>query len=353
MFESLSADRRAALKQSFATRRAPLDQVIGVDRAARGLRPGDVVLARVVEIGQHQRIERVDGRRARLFIGDEIVVACGARYAPDQFEASSPVAVGPADLVAAGGVAGLVTEQHDRMKPATKIEILGAAILKGGRRANLADFGVADAIDPGAMPALVVAGTAMNAGKSFTVASLLRGLTAAGLKVATIKITGTGAGGDVWLQLDAGAHVALDFTDAGFGTTYRVDPAALERAFSRLLAAAAAAGADLALIELADGLRQRETAALLASPRFRKRIDGVIFAASDSMGAEQGVARLQQLGHRVAGVSGVLTRSPLMVRETQGAVEQPVLGIEALNEPSTALSLFSGGVFGVAAEQAA
>src|SRR3954454_23567636 len=47
---------------------------------------GDVVLAEVLEIGQHQRIERPDSRRAVLFEGDEILIAYGARYAPDQFE---------------------------------------------------------------------------------------------------------------------------------------------------------------------------------------------------------------------------------------------------------------------------
>ena len=40
----------------------------------------------------------------------------------------------------------------------------------------------------------------------------------------------------------------------------------------------AGAGAEACVLELADGLNQRETAALLRSPLFRDRIDGVIFA---------------------------------------------------------------------------
>lgn len=66
---------------------------------------GDLVLARVVKIGQHPRIELPDGRRSHLYIGDEVIVCYGARYAPDQFESHVPKEMGPCDLVAAGGLA--------------------------------------------------------------------------------------------------------------------------------------------------------------------------------------------------------------------------------------------------------
>ena len=52
--------------------------------------PGDLVLARVTRVGQHQHIEQVTGRRAKLWQDDEIIVAYGNRYAPDQFEAFVP-----------------------------------------------------------------------------------------------------------------------------------------------------------------------------------------------------------------------------------------------------------------------
>ncbi|HEY0663125.1 MAG TPA: DUF1611 domain-containing protein, partial [Thiobacillaceae bacterium] len=46
-------------------------------------RSGDLVLARVDKLGQHRHLELTTGRRARLFPGDEIVLAYGNRYAPD------------------------------------------------------------------------------------------------------------------------------------------------------------------------------------------------------------------------------------------------------------------------------
>ena len=76
---------------------------------------GDVVLARVEEIGQHKKIELANGRRASLFIGDEIIVTYGNRYAPDQFEATVPKIQAPCHLVAAGGIAAQFISKHASM----------------------------------------------------------------------------------------------------------------------------------------------------------------------------------------------------------------------------------------------
>src|SRR5262245_3329437 len=67
---------------------------------------GDLVLARVDAIGYHGALQLTSGRRKTLFVGDEIVVAYGNRYAPNQFEAVVPRTLGPCHLVAGGGVAG-------------------------------------------------------------------------------------------------------------------------------------------------------------------------------------------------------------------------------------------------------
>ena len=66
-----------------------------------GVRPraGDVVLARVTEIGKHTRLEGPASRRQLLFPGQEILVAYGDRYAPDQFLAHVPDSLAPTNLV--------------------------------------------------------------------------------------------------------------------------------------------------------------------------------------------------------------------------------------------------------------
>jgi hypothetical protein len=45
------------------------------------------VLAEVTRIGQHKGIELASGRKAALYCGDEVLLAYGGRYAPDQFDA--------------------------------------------------------------------------------------------------------------------------------------------------------------------------------------------------------------------------------------------------------------------------
>ena len=90
-----------------------------------GPRPGDVVLAEVVELGHHRKLESPASRRAQMFVGDEIVVAYGDRYAPDQFEAEVPDSLEEAHLVAAGGVVGLVTAIREGLDDPTIVQPLG------------------------------------------------------------------------------------------------------------------------------------------------------------------------------------------------------------------------------------
>ena len=157
----------------------------------------------------------------------------------------------------------------------------------------------------------------MNAGKTLTGTSLVHGLKRAGYRVAGIKATGTGSGGDLWIVRDAGADLVLDFTDAGFASTYLAPAAELEAATLGLIKHAAAAACDVAVIEIADGLQQLETAALVRSTALRARVAGAMFAAYDAMGAKCGVDLLRALGHRVIALSGRLARSPLASREAE------------------------------------
>jgi hypothetical protein len=75
-----------------------------------------------------------EGRRKLLFVGDEIVVAYGNRYAPNQFEAVVPKTLGPCHLVAAGGVAAKALSWHASVsKGATQITPLGLITDPTGR----------------------------------------------------------------------------------------------------------------------------------------------------------------------------------------------------------------------------
>ena len=103
--EPLPGTRLKQAKWAYTTRRIKQDRHFQLLSGAIIPEAGDLVLARVEELGQHKRLELVSSRRARLFEGDEIVVAYGARYAPRQFEAVVPTRLEPCHLVAGGGIA--------------------------------------------------------------------------------------------------------------------------------------------------------------------------------------------------------------------------------------------------------
>jgi len=320
-------------KRGFATRRVEMGRVTGIAAAPGQLRAGDLVLARVTGLGQHRRIELPTGRRAHLHPGDEILVAFGNRYATDQFEAVIPERLEPCHLVAAGGIASRAISLSSAVKAPTRIDPVGVLTDAKGRPLNLADFTLSPRV-PGneTPPVCAVVGTSMNAGKTTTVSGLVRGATRCGYRVGVAKVTGTGAGGDIWSYLDAGAEEVLDFTDAGFATTHRLSRNVIAGIFRTLVAELAAREVDLIMVEVADGLLLDETADLVRSRMFRDQVDSVVLSAACSMSADSGLAWMAREGIPVAAISGKVMAAPLAARELCNLFDGPVLSLEDLDE---------------------
>ncbi|KAA3621899.1 MAG: DUF1611 domain-containing protein, partial [Proteobacteria bacterium] len=317
-------DRLASAKAAYVTRR--IDPGGATSLLSEGVRPkdGDLLLARVESIGQHRRLELTSGRRATLHVGDEILVCYGSRYAPDQFEAYLPDDLGACDLVAAGGIASTAVNRHTRIKKATRILPIGIVADRSGKAVNLRQFSIPRTEVPHLeTPVITVVGSSMNAGKTTTAAALIRGFLSRGQHVAAAKVTGTGAGGDRWTMLDAGARTVLDFSDAGAPSTFGLDAREIESIFLALLSELGRARPDVIVLEVADGLCQRETAELVRSNIFKSHIDGVFFAGADALGSAAGVRFLEESGVDVLGISGAVTASPLAIRELEAMVSVP------------------------------
>lgn len=328
-------------KWAFTTRRVDRAHAIGLERDVVRANAGDLVVGRVGEIGSHRRLQLANGRVADLYEGDLVVLAAGDRYASDQFEGIAQIDPSGADMLASGGVIGSMRHRHQRMGMPTRILPLGLLSDVEGQVLNLEAYAL-PAVPAGARPWVVgVVGAAMNAGKTTTVASLIRGLARAGYAVAGIKATGTGAFGDVHAYADAGARFVGDFTDAGMVSTYRHALARIEGALETLLAHAAASGSEVAVVEIADGIFQAETAALLRSSRARRLFDGVLFAAGDPLAAAAGAQALADLGLVPAATTGLVSRSPLAAVEAETASGVPVVTREALLDPAQANALLA------------
>jgi hypothetical protein len=334
--------RCEAAKRAYTTRHVPLARVAAL---AEGLghepRPGDLVLARVQRIGKHAAIELAHGRRSTLFVGDEVIVAYAARYAPDQFLAEVPGDLGPCHLAAGGGVAALVTSRHGAVGAPTDLTPIGLLLDSDGERLNLARFGLQAGSAHAPRPLTILSlGTSMNAGKTTAAAYLVKGLARAGLRVGAAKLTGTGSGNDPGLLADAGAHRVLDFTDAGFASTFGATLDELHRILDTVQSAMCGEAVDVLVAEVADGLLQRETAMLLRSTHVARRVDGCLFSAGEAMGALSGLRWLHEQALPVLAVAGTLTRSPLARAEVEQGCEQRTLGLDELANPVVARELW-------------
>ncbi|GAB3219252.1 DUF1611 domain-containing protein [Glycomyces halotolerans] len=304
-------------------------------------RPGNILAARVAWLGHHDWLELGSGRKSVIYPGDELLLAFGERYAPDQYEAAVPADMTAVDLVAAGGVAGVVTGRHSDMAPPTRLEAIGLLADREGVPLDLRRYSVLNPFGLGDHPPVItVVGTSMNAGKSTTAASVIRGLTRSGRRVAGIKVTGTGAGGDPWMFRDSGAAIAADFTDGGYPTTAGVPVPELAELAQTLYHHVAGYDVDAVVMEIADGILQTETSALLEYPVMRELIDGVVLAAADAAGARYGTGHLRGLGLPVLAASGRLTQSALAMREAVAGMDVPVHTPGELAQAETALPLF-------------
>jgi hypothetical protein len=331
------AERLARAKRAHTTRRADFTACRHLVRAGVQPRAGDLVLARVDALGQHKNLQDPSGRRVNLFVGDEIVVAYGNRYAPSQFEALVPSDLGPCHLAAGGGIASRVVAANARMEEPTALTPIGLLADAGGVPLRLATSALEPRSVPAACPPVIaVLGTSMDSGKTTSAAALIRGLTRLGRRVGAAKVTGTGAAADPWLFRDSGAAIVLDFLDAGYATTYLEPHTTIERITSTLIGHLADQHVDTIVIEVADGILQRETRLLMEADFSRQIFHGVMFAAADALGAAEGVRWLRGQRHNVVAATGIMTASPLARREADEVCRVPVRGVEQLEDPSFA-----------------
>ncbi len=326
----MSQGRLTKAKRSFITRNVLF---AGDEQLTQGVpAEGDLLLARVDRVRQHTRLENIHGRREHLYPGDEIILVAGRRYSTAQFKAELPQALGPAHLVAAGGIAAQVTARCNRIKPATEITLLGLIANKQGAPLNLADFATLSGgrKTVASMPQLVVVGSDMDAGKTTSAAAVINGLSGLGYKVFAAKLTGTGAGPDFWRMQDAGSYSVMDFVDAGWPSTVGRTTAELLALHSRLTDAAVRSGADLMVVELADGIFQPETAKLIQNPEFKARVTTCLVAADSATAAAMVSQQLLRSGVPVCGISGVITSSPVACDEVRQQSGLPVYTEEQL-----------------------
>jgi hypothetical protein len=270
--------------------------------------------------------------------GDNILAAYGNRYATGQFEGyvpTTPTEIN--DVLAIGGVVGILKSKNAEFEhiPATKVKLIGFAVDMSGKVINTRYLHTPRVRFSGKLPGsakvILSVGSSMDSGKTTSAAYLCRGLKLAGNKVAYIKLTGTVYTKDQDLAFDLGADKTVDFADAGFPSTYMCSKEEILDLYQTLLNMLSDISPDYIVIEIADGLVQRETEFLLNDKGFMDTVSGVMLSCSDSLAAFWGFDYLAKLGHQPLVMTGRFTMSPLLIEEVQERIKIPVLDIKQLS----------------------
>ena len=312
------------------------------------VRAGDVGIFEVLHIGKHSRVQDDSKRNVMILEGDYIMAAFGTRYATAQIEGYLPEHLDQElHILGAGGTVGVVKSIHIQFQEVgpTKLKLVGLAKSDDGQIINtkkieenrITPFNPVNT-NPGKV--ILSLGSSMDSGKTTSAAYLVHGLKSAGMNVAYIKLTGTIYTKDADLAFDLGADISRDFGDFGFPSTYMCEEEELLDLYESLLEEVRPAKPDYIIMEIADGLFQRETRILLTQSELMARIDGVMFSAGDSLSAVHGVELLKAWGVTPNCISGLFTTSPLLIEEVKQNTNIPVYNIQELSLAEVATGIF-------------
>ena len=295
---------------------------------------GDVGVFKVLEAKGSYLVDP-QGVQGNIFEGDLLMLAFGNRYATNQVEGYVPTKpLQECQLLGRGGVAGLVKSSNVIMRNGIpQLELVGYTVDMRGRVINTINAEALDVFDPLTIRSKVVLsiGSSMDSGKTTSAAYLCGGLNAAGYTTAYLKLTGTAFPKDARFVYDRGADFVADFTHFGYPSTYLCDHNEILNLYQSLVNLAQnAVNPDYIVVEIADGILQRETAALLRDSRFMSSIHQVLLSCGDSLGVLSGLRILEDMHIYPFAVSGLFTASELLIEEVENLVSIPVLRLKDL-----------------------
>ena len=209
----------------------------------------------------YNTLEDIHGRMIDLNDGDVIAAVLGTRRALRGYAGHVPASIkvgDKLDILNLGGVIGRCTSVNLEIGKPLQAEVLGQILSFPhlGER-----YGVPASIKTGAVawsdkleksaPIIYVAGTCMNAGKTFACGEIIRYLAKKGYRVGAAKLTGVSLLRDTMSMVDRGAVKGLSFTDAGVVSTTGAVSVPVAKG---LINALNKEELDCLVIELGDGI---------------------------------------------------------------------------------------------------
>ena len=324
-----------AIKKSIITKSVENFKINRKIRTAYLPKSGDVAVFQVLSIGKHSAIQAENGNNAYIFPGDKILATFGNRYATAQFEGYVPTKHhSKYHILGQGGVVGVLASMHakfDDIGP-TEVKLVGYAVDANNKVINTQYNGIEQLqFNPNKerdYELYLSVGASMDSGKTTTAAFLCRGFMQQKRKVAFIKLTGTVFAKDCSIVRDCGARTAIDFSYCGYPSTYLCETDEVLNILETLLNRVERIKPDVVVIEIADGLLQRETKALINHKPFMNMINGTLLSCADSLSVNSGIDILTKVNQTPLLISGIFTTSPLMVAEVKKETNIPVFTLE-------------------------
>jgi hypothetical protein len=287
--------------------------------------PGDVALFKVSRISSQRYVITNSNKRMRIYVGDLIVGIFGNRYATDAYEGEID-GVRDLSLLTASGVVGTLKSRHRSAGNPTKVSFVGFLKHAAGQRVNLKEIKFKKSRLTNRLRNLVlVIGSGMNSGKTTACRKLTKSFSEMGLRVAACKLTGTASHRDQYEMSAAAAAYTIDFSDYGFPSTYKCEKEELIDLFNTITADISKINPDVTIMEVADGVLQRETNLLLYEPSIRQSVKGVVVTADSAPAALYVVEYLKKMAYNILVVTGAITSSPLYVKEFQRNSDIPII----------------------------
>jgi hypothetical protein len=298
-----------------ATSPLNLSRAVAVVSSSGSPRAGDVVVVRTLtDSATYNMLELPTGRLAKINPGDVLIGVLGRRRALKGFVGDVPETVNAGDqlhLLNMGGVIGSCSGHHSSLSDAIKLEVIGLASDAQGRILNIADAALPPQTTLGeTAPLVIIAGTCMNSGKTYAATELIKQATRSGLRVAAAKLSGIACLRDTLNMADHGAIAIASFLDCGLPST--VGATNLASVAKTIIARLNESSPDLIVIELGDGLLGGYSVdSVFEDAELREATAGLVFCASDYVGAWGGIELLRRRGIEIDVIAGSVTDSQM------------------------------------------
>ena len=181
---------------------------------------GDFVQGRVVgEPTRLYQIECTTGEMIAVDPGDSVIGAFGHRAATLEGVGSwMEIDGGRMNALTSAGLFGRFTSISKLLPRPLDLEYAGH-VMRSGRKVRMRDFAISATPRALDLPAILMVGTSMSAGKTMTGKFACQILSDLGYRVIGTKLTGAGRYRDILSFRDHGAAEIYDFVDAGLPST--------------------------------------------------------------------------------------------------------------------------------------